>query len=106
MNFRDVLTAMGLLPGDKDVRYRMGFECAGTVTAVGPDVEAVHVGDPALAIDLRGGAFGSFVTVPGAAVVPAPAGIDRTAAAGLLAVYLTAWYALRHVARLSAGNGY
>ncbi|MFF0061327.1 SDR family NAD(P)-dependent oxidoreductase [Streptomyces sp. NPDC005279] len=104
VNFRDVLTAMGLLPGDKDVRYRMGFECAGTVTAVGPDVEAVHVGDPALAIDLRGGAFGSFVTVPGAAVAPAPAGIERTAAAGLLAVYLTAWYALRHVARLSAGE--
>ncbi|MFF3322355.1 SDR family NAD(P)-dependent oxidoreductase [Streptomyces sp. NPDC002889] len=104
VNFRDVLTAMGLLPADEDARYRIGFECAGTVTAVGPEVEAVGVGDPVLAVDLRGGAFGSFVTVPVHAVAPVPAGIDPVAAAGLPAAYVTAWYALRHVARLSAGE--
>ncbi|MDQ0945800.1 type I polyketide synthase [Streptomyces sp. V1I1] len=102
VNFRDVLTAMGLLSADEDARYRIGFECAGTVTAVGPDVTAVRVGDPVLAVDLRGGAFGSFVTVPVHAVAPVPAGIDATAAAGLPAAYVTAWYALRHVARLTA----
>ncbi|MEU2588076.1 type I polyketide synthase [Streptomyces avermitilis] len=104
VNFRDVLTAMGLLSTDEEARYRVGFECAGTVTAVGPDVTAVRVGDPVLAVDLRGGAFGSFVTVPVHAVAPVPAGIDLTAAAGLPAAYVTAWYALRHVARLTAGE--
>ncbi|AVZ76750.1 polyketide synthase [Streptomyces lunaelactis] len=104
VNFRDVLTAMGLLSADDDARYRIGFECAGTVTAVGPDVTTVRVGDPVLAIDLRGGAFGSFVTVPVHAVAPVPAGIDPIAAAGLPAAYVTAWYALLHVARLTAGE--
>nr|APD71678.1 type I polyketide synthase 13 [Streptomyces sp.] len=104
VNFRDVLTAMGLLSTDEDARYRIGFECTGTVTAVGPDVTAVRVGDPVLAVDLRGGAFGSFVTVPVHAVAPVPAGIDAIAAAGLPAAYVTAWYALRHVARLTAGE--
>ncbi|MFD4138576.1 SDR family NAD(P)-dependent oxidoreductase [Streptomyces sp. NPDC058572] len=104
VNFRDVLTAMGLLSTEEDARYRIGFECAGTVTAVGPDVTAFRVGDPVLAIDLRGGAFGSSVTVPVHAVAPVPAGIDLTAAAGLPAAYVTAWYALRHVARLTAGE--
>ncbi|MGI5401179.1 SDR family NAD(P)-dependent oxidoreductase [Streptomyces sp. CA-135486] len=104
LNFRDVLTAMGLLPADEDVRHRIGFECAGTVTAVGPDVKAVSVGDQVLAVDLGGGAFGSFVTVPVHAVAPVPAGIGLTAAAGLPAAYVTAWYALRHVARLTAGE--
>ncbi|WP_309228489.1 zinc-binding dehydrogenase, partial [Streptomyces lunaelactis] len=99
-----MLTAMGLLSADDDARYRIGFECAGTVTAVGPDVTAVRVGDRVLAIDLRGGAFGSFVTVPVHAVAPVPDGIDPTAAAGLPAAYVTAWYALLHVARLTAGE--
>ena len=39
VNFRDVLTVLGLLPGDgHDVRYRIGFECAGVVSAVGAGV--------------------------------------------------------------------
>ncbi|MFE7778222.1 SDR family NAD(P)-dependent oxidoreductase [Streptomyces sp. NPDC057445] len=104
VNFRDVLTAMGLLSTDEDARYRIGFECTGTVTAVGPDVDTVRVGDSALAIDLHGGAFASFVTVPVHAVAPVPARVALTEAAGLPAAYITAWYALHHVARLTAGE--
>ncbi|MDX3853653.1 type I polyketide synthase [Streptomyces sp. AK02-01A] len=104
VNFRDVLTTMGLLPGEQDVRYRIGFECAGVVTEVGSGVEGLQVGDQVLAIHLEGGAFASFVTVPATAVAPIPAGIDPVTAAGLPTAFLTAWYALRHVGRLSAGE--
>ncbi|WFB10697.1 type I polyketide synthase [Streptomyces sp. LX-29] len=104
LNFRDVLTAMGLLPGDRDVQYRIGFECAGVVTATGPGVTEVRPGDQVLAVDLRGGAFGSFLTVSSAAVAPLPAGLDPVVAARLPVAYLTAWYALREVARLTAGE--
>ncbi|MFC5804785.1 type I polyketide synthase [Streptomyces formicae] len=104
MNFRDVLTAMGLLGDDAEARDRIGFECAGTVTAVGPDVRAVRVGDAVLAVDLRGGAFGSFVTVHDHAVAPLPAGVGPVPAATLPAAFVTAWYALCHVARLTAGE--
>ncbi|WP_405594706.1 type I polyketide synthase [Streptomyces sp. NBC_01410] len=104
VNFRDVLTAMGLLGDGEEARHRIGFECAGTVTAVGEGVRAVRAGDPVLAVDLRGGAFGTFVTVPDHAVAPLPAGIGPAAAAALPAAYITAWYALRHVAGLTAGE--
>ncbi|MFD3422708.1 SDR family NAD(P)-dependent oxidoreductase [Streptomyces decoyicus] len=104
LNFRDVLTAMGLLPGDTDVRYRIGFECSGVVSAVGAGVERFQAGDEVIAVDLRGGAFGSFLTLPAGAVAPIPFGIEPVAAAGLPIAFLTAWYALRSVARLAAGE--
>ncbi|GGO98880.1 type I polyketide synthase [Wenjunlia tyrosinilytica] len=105
VNFRDVLTAMGLLPGAQEGSgHRIGCECAGAVTAVGPGVDHVREGDLVLAVDLRGGAFGSFTTVPAAAVAPVPAGLGPVAAAGLPIAFLTAWYALRHIGRLTAGE--
>ncbi|MBO8194632.1 type I polyketide synthase [Streptomyces oryzae] len=104
VNFRDVLTTMGLLPGDDDVRYRIGYECAGRVTAVGPGVEHLSVGDHVLAATLEGGAFASFVTVPAAAVAPMPAGLPPSQAAGLPVAFLTAWYALRYVGQLAEGE--
>ncbi|MFE7834814.1 SDR family NAD(P)-dependent oxidoreductase [Streptomyces sp. NPDC057474] len=107
VNFRDVLTVMGLLPtagGCPGGGDRIGFECTGTVTAVGPDVQRVRAGDSVLAVDLAGGAFGSFTTVRADAVLPLPPGIDAVAAAGVPTAYLTAWYALRHTARLAAGE--
>jgi polyketide synthase 2/polyketide synthase 5 len=100
MNFRDVLTVMGLLGDDEDARTRIGFECAGVVTATGPGVTHVQPGDRALGFDTRGGSFGSFVTMPAASVTALPDRLAPMAAAGIPAAFLTAWYALRHVARL------
>ena len=105
LNFRDVLTVLGLLPGDGyDVRERIGFECAGVVTAVGAGVSHVAAGDAVVAVDLRGGAFGTFLTAPAGAVARMPAALDPVVAAGQLTGYLTAWYALRHVADVRPGE--
>ncbi|MBD3007048.1 type I polyketide synthase [Streptomyces sp. 5-10] len=104
LNFRDVLTAMGLLPGDEDIRYRLGFECAGEVSAVGPGVDHLRAGDRVVAADVHGGAFGSFTVVPADRTAPLPAGLDPHTAAGLPIAFLTAWYALRHIGRVSAGE--
>ena len=104
MNFRDVLTAMGLLPGEGDVRYRLGFECAGEVTAVGPGVDHLRVGDRVVAADARGGTFSSFAVVPADCTGPIPEGFDPATAAGLPLAFLTAWYALRHIGRVTAGE--
>ncbi|MET7761571.1 type I polyketide synthase [Streptomyces sp. NPDC005393] len=104
LNFRDVLTAMGLLPGDQDIRYRLGFECAGEVTALGPGVEHLRPGDRVVAADVRGGAFGSFAVVPADCTGPIPEGLDPATAAGLPVAFLTAWYALRHLAKVGPGE--
>ncbi|WP_280922393.1 type I polyketide synthase [Streptomyces anulatus] len=104
VNFRDVLTSMGMLGSEPATPYRIGFECAGVVSAVGPGVDHLRCGDTVLGVQLEGGAFASFVTVPSFAVVPVPQGLAPAAAAGLPTAYLTAWYALRHVARLAPGE--
>ncbi|AEM83582.1 type I polyketide synthase [Streptomyces violaceusniger] len=104
LNFRDVLTAMGLLPGDENIRYRLGFECAGEVSAVGPGVDHLRTGDRVVAADVHGGAFGSFTVVPADRTAPLPEGLTPDTAAGLPIAFLTAWYALRHVGQVTAGE--
>ncbi|MGP3941154.1 SDR family NAD(P)-dependent oxidoreductase [Streptomyces sp. 6N106] len=104
LNFRDVLTAMGLLPGDENIRYRLGFECAGEVSAVGPGVDHLRAGDRVVAADVHGGAFGSFTVVPADRTAPLPEGLAPDTAAGLPIAFLTAWYALRHVGQVTAGE--
>src|SRR5262249_41866809 len=48
LNFRDVMAATGLLPPEAEdgaAWQHLGFECAGTVAAVGTGVVGLHVGD-------------------------------------------------------------
>jgi polyketide synthase 2 len=104
LNFRDVLTAMGMLATEAAARYRIGFECTGVVTAVGEDVTTLGPGDTVLTMDPNGGAFGSFVTVPAAHARAIPPELDPIAMAGVPVVFVTAWYALAHLARVSAGD--
>ncbi|MFJ9713476.1 SDR family NAD(P)-dependent oxidoreductase [Streptomyces sp. NPDC101234] len=104
VNFRDVLTSLGMLGSDPATPYRIGFECAGVVSAVGPGVDHLREGDAVLAVQLEGGAFASFVTLPATAVAHVPRGFTPATAAGLPTAYLTAWYALQHVARLAPGE--
>lgn len=99
VNFRDVLLALGVLPPTP-----IGFECAGVVTAVGPGVTTRRTGDEVIAVDLLGGgAFGAFLTTDADLTMPIPAGVDATAA-GIPIAFTTAWYALREVADLRAGE--
>ncbi|MEU8938691.1 type I polyketide synthase [Streptomyces goshikiensis] len=104
INFRDVLTTLGMLGSEPLTPYRIGFECAGEVTAVGAGVDHLRAGDTVAAAQLEGGAFGSFITVPATAVVPVPPALTTEAAAGLPTAFLTAWYALHRVARLAPGE--
>ncbi|MER8187632.1 SDR family NAD(P)-dependent oxidoreductase [Kitasatospora sp. NPDC094015] len=99
LNFKDVLNALGMLKDFGD--QPLGFECAGTVVAAGPQAQFA-VGDEVILnyLDL----FKRRVTVPSAVAVRKPANIDFTAAAGLISVYVTAYYALHHLAGIKAGD--
>jgi acyl transferase domain-containing protein len=99
LNFRDVLNALGTLPG----ATALGSECAGTVAAVGPGVGHLTVGDAVLAIT-PSGAFRSYVTVPAALAARRPPGLGPEDAATLPIAFLTARYALVHLAGLRAGE--
>jgi len=99
LNFRDVLTALDLYPGEPTP---LGLECAGTVTAVGDGVTHVAVGTDVVA--LAPSSFSTMVTTAAPLVCRAPQGTDPTAAATIPVAFLTAAYALRELARLRPGE--
>jgi len=109
LNFRDVLRALGMLQeferplgirSAADVTF--GFECAGTVVAVGPEVEGFEVGDEVVALSL--GCLGSHTTVEAQYVIPKPAHLSFEEAATIPLAYLTAYYGLVRLARLQSGE--
>ena len=57
LNFRDVLNALGMYPGDPGL---LGGECAGRIVAVGEGVEALRVGESV--VGLAAGGLSSYVT--------------------------------------------
>ncbi|WP_069811170.1 type I polyketide synthase [Streptomyces sp. TP-A0874] len=104
INFSDVLKGMGWyrLPENDDRELHLGGECAGVVSAVGPGVEGVEVGDRVVAIAFH--SFASHTITRQELVVPLPEGLDAVAAAGLPTAYGTAWYGLVEVGRLEPGE--
>ncbi|MEV3993846.1 type I polyketide synthase [Streptomyces sp. NPDC049837] len=110
VNFINVLQAMGVYR-----RFSTGeeqpdvcaFDGAGVVTAVGEGVRGVREGDrvAAMFVDATESAvMTSFATVRADCVLPVPAEVSAQEAAGLPCAYLTAWYGLRHLARLRPGE--
>jgi NADPH:quinone reductase-like Zn-dependent oxidoreductase/aryl carrier-like protein len=99
LNFRDVLNAMGLYPGGP---IPFGGECAGTVSAVGEGVSELRPGDEVLAV--APASFAAFAVTDAALVVPKPPAMDFEEAATIPITFLTAHYALNHLARLQAGE--
>jgi NADPH:quinone reductase-like Zn-dependent oxidoreductase/thioesterase domain-containing protein/NADP-dependent 3-hydroxy acid dehydrogenase YdfG len=99
LNFRDVLNALGMYPGDPGP---LGGECAGRVTAVGENVSHLAVGDEVVA--LANGAFQAYVTVPAPFAVRRPAALSAAKGATLPIPFLTAHHGLHRIARLQAGQ--
>ncbi|GJD35707.1 L-threonine 3-dehydrogenase [Methylobacterium aerolatum] len=106
LNFRDVLWALSMLPEeileDGFAGPRLGLECAGRVTAVGPGVKGFKVGDPVVAFAQSG--FSTHIVVPDLVVAPMPQGLDPMAAATVPVAFLTAYYALVSCARMKRGE--
>ena len=99
LNFKDVLGALGLYPGDPGP---LGGETSGVVTAIGSDVTELSVGDEVMAF--CPGAFAAFVTVDASLAVVKPARLSFEQAATIPGAFLTAYYAVVRVAQLRPGE--
>ncbi|MBZ0294961.1 MAG: type I polyketide synthase [Anaerolineae bacterium] len=99
LNFRDVLNALGMYSGNAGL---LGNECAGEVIAVGEGVEHVAVGDRVMAVAY--GTFSRFATTPAALAVRIPEHLSYEEAATIPITFLTAYYALNHLAGMKAGD--
>ncbi len=101
MNFADVMGAMGFFTAPDAATVALGSECAGTVVAVGAEVDSVRPGDRVVAVALN--CLATHAVADAALVYRLPDGFDLTAAAALPTAYTTACYALEQLARVRPG---
>jgi acyl transferase domain-containing protein/thioesterase domain-containing protein/NADPH-dependent curcumin reductase CurA len=97
LNFGDILKVTGAYPG-----AIFGIECAGVITAVGKGVKDLRVGDEVVAIGPESHA--TYVIRDARLVARKPELLTFEEAVTLPASYVTAWYALHHVAGLKRGE--
>jgi NADPH:quinone reductase-like Zn-dependent oxidoreductase len=89
-----------------DLPHTPGIDVAGTVDALGPDVDGFTVGDRVIGfLPMTGaGAAAEYVIAPAETLTAAPTTVPLADAAALPAVGLTAWQALFEHAKLTAGQ--
>ena len=98
LNFRDVLIALGVYPGEATV----GGEGAGVVLEVGPDVEGLGVGDRVMG--MLPGAFATLAVADERMLAPMPPEWSYAQAAAVPTAFLTAYHGLVDLAGLQAGE--
>jgi NADPH2:quinone reductase len=87
VNFIEVYQRKGIYP--MKLPYTPGREAAGTVTAVGPEVTRVKVGDR-VASEVFNGAYAELASVAADRVVKLPDGVDTSIGAAIMLQGLTA----------------
>ncbi|MGD1917734.1 MAG: polyketide synthase dehydratase domain-containing protein [Pleurocapsa sp.] len=98
LNFRDVLTALNLYPGDAS----LGCECAGEIVAVGDNVRDLNIGDKVIAI--APDTFSQYATVGRSLVAKFPDYLSHIDAATIPVTILTAYYTLCHLGKIASGK--
>jgi acyl transferase domain-containing protein/NADPH:quinone reductase-like Zn-dependent oxidoreductase/short-subunit dehydrogenase/acyl carrier protein len=99
LNFRDVMVALGLVPGDE---IGIGGEGAGVVLELGPEVEDLAVGDRVMGLLASG--LGPIAVSERRLLARVPEGCSFAAASTIPVAFLTAYYALIDLAALREGE--
>ncbi|MFC4566054.1 SDR family NAD(P)-dependent oxidoreductase, partial [Nocardiopsis mangrovi] len=100
VNFRDVLNALGMYPGEAGA---MGVEFAGVVREVGPKVKGLAPGDRVMGLSDEG-TFGPRVVADRRMLAAIPEGWTFARAASVPSVFATAWYGLVDLAGIGRGD--
>lgn len=103
----DVLMCRGTYPLTPPRPFTPGQELTGEVTAVGPDVARLEVGERVMAVSaffLGHGAFAEQCLALADTAFPVPAGLSDVEAAGWWIPNHTAWIGLVERGRLAAGE--
>jgi acyl transferase domain-containing protein/NADPH:quinone reductase-like Zn-dependent oxidoreductase/acyl carrier protein len=102
MNFRDVLKALALYPGEAPDGRIFGDEVGGIVTAVGSDVTHVSPGDRVFGLAVFGLSTQTIARASDVRRIPNDLSFEE--AATIPVVFMTSWHALKNVARLRKGE--
>src|SRR4051812_41657380 len=103
VNRADALLRAGLYHRAGHPPLIPGAEAAGIVVEVGEGVTGFAPGQRVMALDggKSSGFYAELATVPASQVVGLPDGVDLARAAALPIAWLSAWYCVRHLARVS-----
>ena len=103
LNRADILQREGKYPPPEGESTVLGLEMAGIVESVGPGVTKWKPGDAACGL-LGGGGYAEYAVIHQDVALPVPQGLSSVEAAGIPEVFLTAFQALRWLARLQEGE--
>jgi synaptic vesicle membrane protein VAT-1 len=103
LNFADTMARAGFYPGAPKPPCVLGYEVAGEVERVGPDVQDVRVGQRVIA-PTRFGGQAELVTVKASSVLPLPENVSFEQGAAFCVNYATAYAALIIMGGLRPGN--
>ena len=103
VNFADILARMGLYPDAPPLPAVVGYEVAGEVDKLGPEVGELTIGSRVLAMTRFGG-YADQICVPLEQLAPVPARLSFVEAAALPVNYLTAWIMLVHLGNVHLGE--
>ena len=103
VNFADHLARVGLYPGAPKLPAIIGFEVAGTISAVGGGVDPARIGQRVLA-GTRFGGYADIVEVPESDTAVLPESLSFEEGAAIPVNYATAWAALHDYGSLRAGE--
>src|ERR1700716_935239 len=103
INFADTMARVGLYPDAPKPPVVVGYEVAGTVSAVGPGVEGLEPGQRVMA-GTRFGGHAEQILVKAADVVPLPDELSFEQGAAIPVNYSTAWAGLIRYGTLQPGE--
>ena len=103
VNYVDALFVQGKYQMKPPVPFVPGCEVAGTISAVGSDVDAGRLGERVVTMCGLGG-YAERIAVPALAAVAIPDALDAARAAAFIQSYCTARFALRDRAHVTAGD--
>jgi NADPH2:quinone reductase len=104
VNFADVVQRRGRYSKDQPLPQVLGKEASGVVTARGPDATRFAPGDAVIVLAFDGGCYAETLAVREDQLLAPPAGLGFVELAAFAGTFLTAWYALREVARVRPGE--
>jgi synaptic vesicle membrane protein VAT-1 len=103
INFADVQMRMGLYPEAPKLPFAPGFEVAGVISEVGPEVVGFRPGERVLAPCIFGG-YATEIVLPALQVRKTPRRLTDVEAASIPISFMTAWMALMELARVREGD--
>ena len=103
VNFADSLLTAGKYQVQPEVPFTPGFEVAGDIVALGPDVEGLKIGDRVMGM-IGAGGYADVVVADSRQLSVIPEGMGYVDAASFAVTYGTSYLSLVHRAHLQAGE--